>query len=280
MPNRIIKQSAFESEKISALSDFEFRVWVGLITQADDAGRGDARPAIIKGRVFPLRDRVTVKDIDNALSRLAAAGCVSLYKVGGKPYYAFPNWAKHQRIYNTKTKTPGPEEADAGDGEHCSPLRQESHDCGYLPQTAADFRLNPNPNPNPNTNPNLNPENNAGACASEITENAVKAATRSFERFWEAYPKKVGKKAAGNAFMRVLVDTDTLIAAIEKQKRSEQWTKEGGRYIPNPATWLNQGRWEDELPAAKNGYQKHDEDLSPAMQAAVSRMLEEMEEGV
>lgn len=271
MPNRIIKQSAFESEKISALSDFEFRVWVGLITQADDAGRGDARPAIIKGRVFPLRDRVTVKDIDNALSRLAAAGCVSLYKVGGKPYYAFPNWAKHQRIYNTKTKTPGPEEADAGEGEHCSPLLQEKHDCGDLPQPAADFRLNPNPNPN--INPNPNPESNA--CAGEITANAVKAATRSFERFWEAYPKKVGKKAAGNAFMRVLVDTDTLIDAVEKQKRSEQWTKENGRYIPNPATWLNQGRWEDELqPARGIGYQTHDQEMSPEMQDWLRRSME------
>ena len=38
-----------------------------------------------------------------------------------------------------------------------------------------------------------------------------------------------------------------MIAAIEAQKASEQWTREGGRYIPNPATWLNGGRWEDEM---------------------------------
>ena len=52
MPNRIIKESTFTSEKISSLSDFEFRLWVGLITQADDAGRGDARPAIIRAGCF------------------------------------------------------------------------------------------------------------------------------------------------------------------------------------------------------------------------------------
>ena len=67
MPNRIIKESLCDSEKIAALSDFEFRLWVGLITQADDAGRGDARPAIIKGRVFPFRERLSIKDIDAAL---------------------------------------------------------------------------------------------------------------------------------------------------------------------------------------------------------------------
>ena len=104
MPNRIIKESTFTSDRIASLSDFEFRLWVGLIVNADDAGRGDARPAIIKGHVFALRERVTVKDIDAALRTLAAAGCVSLYTVGGKPYYAFPSWAKHQRIVSWKSK--------------------------------------------------------------------------------------------------------------------------------------------------------------------------------
>lgn len=112
MPNRIIKESAFLSDKIANLSDFEFRLWVGLITQADDAGRGDARPAIIKGRVFALRERVTVKDIDAALHALAAHGCVSLYTVGGKPYYEFQGWAKHQRVRDGKPKYPGADDAD------------------------------------------------------------------------------------------------------------------------------------------------------------------------
>lgn len=129
MPNRIIKESTFTSEKISSLSDFEFRLWVGLITQADDAGRGDARPAIIKGRVFPLRERVTIKDVDVAIHGLAAKGCVSLYTVGGKPYFWFPTWGEHQRIRDYKPKYPGPEEADG--------LRPAEADCGKTQQMAA-----------------------------------------------------------------------------------------------------------------------------------------------
>ena len=39
---------------------------------------------------------------------------------------------------------------------------------------------------------------------------------------------------------------DTLIAAVEKQKTWEQWQKDEGQFIPNPATWLNQSRWDDE----------------------------------
>lgn len=42
-------------------------------------------------------------------------------------------------------------------------------------------------------------------------------------------------------------DITLLIPAIERQKKSEQWRREGGRYIPNPSTWLNQCLWEDDL---------------------------------
>ena len=73
-----------------------------------------------------------------------------------------------------------------------------------------------------------------------------------FEKFWSAYPKKVGKSSAKKAFSRVKEPVETLLTAIERQKCSVQWSKEDGQYIPNPATWLNQGRWEDELTAASS----------------------------
>ena len=76
-------------------------------------------------------------------------------------------------------------------------------------------------------------------------------ADTSFEVFWKAYPKKVGKQDAKKAFERAMkknhLSVETLVTAIESQKHSEQWSRENGRFIPNPSTWLNQGRWEDEL---------------------------------
>ena len=38
-----------------------------------------------------------------------------------------------------------------------------------------------------------------------------------------------------------------MLEAIEKHKASSQWQKDGGQFIPHPATWLNQERWEDEI---------------------------------
>ena len=71
-----------------------------------------------------------------------------------------------------------------------------------------------------------------------------------FNDFWDAYPNKKGKKAAFAAWKKAKVTADLhakLLSAIRLQKTSAQWQKDNGQYIPNPATWLNQGRWDDEI---------------------------------
>lgn len=72
---------------------------------------------------------------------------------------------------------------------------------------------------------------------------------KRFDEFWEAYPKKVGKKAALASWKKVKPDTelfDKIMTAIGRAKATWQWQRENGRYIPNPKTWLNEGRWDDE----------------------------------
>jgi uncharacterized protein YdaU (DUF1376 family) len=74
-----------------------------------------------------------------------------------------------------------------------------------------------------------------------------------FDRFWKAYPKKVGKEAARKAFSKVKRPTETIemiTEALAWQTKSEQWVRDGGQYIPNPATYLNQARWMDEPQAS------------------------------
>lgn len=87
----------------------------------------------------------------------------------------------------------------------------------------------------------------AAQAAPALPEPKEKPSERRFAAFWKAYPKKVGKGAAERSFAKYKPDdqlTQTMLQAIEAQKHSRQW-KEG--YIPNPATWLNQKRWEDEV---------------------------------
>ena len=76
----------------------------------------------------------------------------------------------------------------------------------------------------------------------------------AFERFWSVYPRKIGKQSAKRAFERVKVPLETLVTAVERQKCSDQWMQNNGQFIPHPATWLNQGRWDDELPESAGGH--------------------------
>lgn len=71
-----------------------------------------------------------------------------------------------------------------------------------------------------------------------------------FARFWEAYPRKSGLAAARRAW-NAAPERPTLpelLAVLQVQAASEQWRRENGRFIPNPATWLEQGRWADRVP--------------------------------
>lgn len=122
--------------------------------------------------------------------------------------------------------------------------------CAHVPETSAHRAglhniTKPNITIQDSTIPPLPPQ---GGSAGEAKTDVY---TERFQEFWKAYPRKIGKDAALKAFKKRKPSaelTASMIAAIEKQKRSEQWTKDNGQYIPNPATWLNQGRWEDELP--------------------------------
>ena len=71
-----------------------------------------------------------------------------------------------------------------------------------------------------------------------------------FQAFWSAYPKKAAKISALKAFEKINPDRGLLsqmIGAIEERRKTEQWQKDSGQFIPNPATWLNNRRWEDDL---------------------------------
>jgi uncharacterized protein YdaU (DUF1376 family) len=67
-----------------------------------------------------------------------------------------------------------------------------------------------------------------------------------FQEFWQAYPKKVGKSDAEKAFKKANPNIDLVLRALSWQRECEQWQKQGGQFIPNPSTYLNQGRWLDE----------------------------------
>lgn len=76
-----------------------------------------------------------------------------------------------------------------------------------------------------------------------------RATTGAFDRFWAAYPRKASKGRAERAFATINPDEQLvgrMCAAIERAKTSDQWRKDGGKFVPHPATWLGAKGWEDE----------------------------------
>lgn len=73
--------------------------------------------------------------------------------------------------------------------------------------------------------------------------------TQAFEAFWNEYPKKVGKAYAFTCWKKIKgVDARTIIDALHGQIGADHFRgNDGKQYFPNPSTWLNQGRWEDEI---------------------------------
>lgn len=75
-----------------------------------------------------------------------------------------------------------------------------------------------------------------------------------FEEFYSKYPRKACKENAKRSFLRLSPSDEVfkvIMGALSAQAKSEQWTKENGKFIPYPSTWLNGKRWEDSLAGPK-----------------------------
>ena len=92
-----------------------------------------------------------------------------------------------------------------------------------------------NPNPNPNHNQKI-------SCSKSKPD-------PDFDTFWKAYPRKIAKAKALQAWKKWngnRPDIQIVVSKIDQFKKTDQWTEENGKYIPYPASWINAGGWDDE----------------------------------
>ncbi len=97
-------------------------------------------------------------------------------------------------------------------------------------------------------NPTLPNQTKPSAASAESLE-------QTFAAFWNEYPRKVGKTKCFDVWKKLKPSAELvekIMAAVMAQKQTAQWQKDGGAYIPHPTTWLNQGRWDDEVPEVRH----------------------------
>lgn len=92
-----------------------------------------------------------------------------------------------------------------------------------------------------------------------------------FARFWSLYPRRTGKKAARTAYGRARRTATVQAIATGLRAQLPSMAATDPAYLPHPTTWLNQGRWEDELlPAARRpAVASPDETYDPSYAAAL-----------
>lgn len=206
---RTVKPEFFTSEDIVSLSPLSRVFYIALWCEADREGRLSWRPRTLKMRYLPGDDC----DVDTVAQELIDGGQIILYEVDGAMFAEIPSFKKHQVINNRESESTLPARVEHASARVKAEGRKEGK--GKEGKELGD----------------------AGASGESL-----------FDQFWKTYPKKVGKDAAQKAFDKRKPSTEmleTMIKAIAEQKNQEQWQKDGGQYIPNPATWLNQGRWMD-----------------------------------
>ncbi len=116
----MISPELWSSEGFGALSTFAKVVYIGLISSADDEGRGRAKASLLRSTLFPYDERLRTSDIDRALGEIEKHTSTMLYTYDGQRYYFLRNWKKWQKIDKpSRSQIPPP---------HGEPEQEEKRD--------------------------------------------------------------------------------------------------------------------------------------------------------
>jgi len=282
---RNIKPGFFKNDRLAECDPLARILFAALWCEADREGRLEDRPKRIKAECLPYDDA----DVDALLEQLARAGFIARYCIGEARYIAVLNFAKHQNphVKEAASIIPAPDGtglAGAGTGQapdehsastgraqckHSASTVQAPDENGTSP--ADSLLLIPD-----SKNPPPTPRKRGAGVGSASRLKVVQADDR-FAEFWQAYPRKVAKPAAEKAWRKVAAEADAIMAGLGRAVGSEQWRKDGGQFIPHPATWLNGRRWEDSIAVPSvvaSGYFKSSE-----AEDAFSRQMREVMAG-
>lgn len=210
--SRLIKPGFFTNDVLGECDPLARILFAGLWCHADSEGRLEYRPKKLKAEILPF-DKCSVESL---MKQLTSRGFVIAYKIGDVTYLQIVTFSKHQHPHHREQPSPipAPGQPEAGP----SLALDETYTSPSLTLNPLTLTLNHNPRPEADT----------------------------FETFWLHCPRKVGKGGARTAYRRALEKTspETLLGGITAHAMAMSGKDE--TYIPHPATWLNQERWNDQ----------------------------------
>ena len=214
---RMIDPDFWSDEKLGTVTRDERFLFMGLISNADDEGRGRANSKLIKSTMFPYDEDLTSKDIETMLFNLAKLKIVILYTVDNQEFYFLPNFLKHQNINRpSPSKLPAP----TGDGVQCK---------------FTDDSLNTQGELIPKRKEKKESKGHSVNCHSQNDVNSF------FESIWKEYPNKKGKAQVSNTKKQVLykIGYEHLKRAIDRYIQAKD--RDPWRAYQNGSTFFNSG---------------------------------------
>jgi len=240
----MIKPEFFDDPDVGDLSLAARLLFLGLLTQADRRGRLKDDPKRLRARLLPYD---AVVDAEALLQTLTAAGFLVRYVVEGRAYLQIRSFEKHQRPHprEAESEIPGPP-ADA----LIRPSREK-----VRPRRVKDMPSNADPKSGVLILDSgvRNLEHGADRAKPARPPAAAGRVAPAFDAFWALYPRKTAKTAALKAWTALNPTAAlqrTITEALAWQVARDDWLRDGGKYIPHPATWLHRGQWQDEPPPA------------------------------
>lgn len=221
MPNRILREGILTSPRVAKLGWPEEVFYRRLMSVVDDFGRYYADPGMLRAACYPrMLNKVSDSDVEKWLAKCAEAALVRVYVASDTERYLEVLDFK-QQARATKSKFPQPPSTCVADAT------QTSSECVASAPVYVDVSVDVN----------------------------ARAMLELFERFYKSYPRHVGRADALKAWgkLKLIPDDpriDAIRAGLARAKASKEWAKDGGEFIPHPATWLNGRRWEDDYTPA------------------------------
>ena len=210
---RTIKPDFWTDDALTECSVSARLLFIGTWTFADDNGNIERSAKQLKCKIFPA----DIFPVEPLIQELIRENLLQEYEVNGKKYLHIRTFKLHQ-IINRPSK-------------NCLPVYDDSLKThGALTEHSRTEKEEEK--------------------EEEKKKNLTPIDTGAFDLFWDIYPRKKSKVQAKRAWDKINPQNGTrekIMFSVMKHKLSADWLKEGGNFIPYPATFLNNQRWEDEI---------------------------------
>jgi hypothetical protein len=243
---RTIKPEFWRSDDIAALSLTHRLLFIGLWSYVDDNGVGIDDHRRIVGDLFALEeDQQGIRDfVRDGLATLSRALLIDRYEVDGRRYFYIRTWKLHQRVDRpNRPRYPEPPPDYKPPTSDDEPIRETN---GRPSRHPRDTFATVSP-------PGTEEQRNRGTEEQGLKDSSAPRPKRApktpagFDEFWDAYPRRTAKRAAQTAYTAALkrgAEPAELLTATRRFAAASAHSE--ARFIPHPATWLNQGRYDDE----------------------------------